>query len=235
MVPHAGVVNLLLGAKQRYSSVKGSTFGVPTPYVFDVSIYNIFSSFAVLGGCCKLLRDGASLVMLSDADGLTHLAAVPSILAVARVPLSVRQVQVGGEALTQAAVQSVHAAASCSDCHTPTRHPEENGRSWKRAAGKQCSACHESPHAGQFLRSGNTDCRRCHRSAEAFSELAFDHDRDARFELGEAHGDLACSACHETVDLETGQEVVRYRPMKRECVDCHGVHEEPLRRRRGGK
>ena len=120
MVPHAGVVNLLLSAQQRYSSGMGSTFGVPTPYVFDVSIYNIFSSFAVFGGCCKLLRDGASLVMLREADALTHLAAVPSVLAVSRVPLSVRQVQVGGEALTQAAVKNVHASASIFNYYGPT-------------------------------------------------------------------------------------------------------------------
>ena len=120
MVPHAGVVNLLQGAQRRYARAPGSVFGVPTPYVFDVSVYNILSCFVVFGGCCRLLHDGSSLVMLSDADAITHLAAVPSVLAVSRVPRSVEHVQVGGEALTQAAVANVHAGASLFNYYGPT-------------------------------------------------------------------------------------------------------------------
>ena len=37
MVPRVGVVNLLLGARTRYDRDASSVFGVPTPYVFDVS------------------------------------------------------------------------------------------------------------------------------------------------------------------------------------------------------
>ena len=120
MVPHAGVVNLLRGAQRRYARAPGSVFGVPTPYVFDVSVYNILSCFAVLGGCCHLMHDGSSLIMLSDADATTHLAAVPSVLAVSRVPLTVEHVQVGGEALTLAAVSNVHADASLYNYYGPT-------------------------------------------------------------------------------------------------------------------
>ena len=56
MVPHVGVVNLLLGAQNRYAPEVGSVFGVPTPYVFDVSVYNIFSSLIVFRGSCRLLH-----------------------------------------------------------------------------------------------------------------------------------------------------------------------------------
>ena len=61
MVPHAGVVNLLLGARLRYNCDAGAVFGVPTPYVFDVSVYNIFASLVVHCGTCQLLSDGRHL------------------------------------------------------------------------------------------------------------------------------------------------------------------------------
>ena len=107
MVPHVGVVNLLLGARQRYVFVPGCVFAVPTPYVFDVSVYNIFSSLTVMCSTCHLLEDGAALASLPKNQYVTHAAAVPSILAVARLPSSTNHVQVGGEALTQAAVDNV--------------------------------------------------------------------------------------------------------------------------------
>jgi non-ribosomal peptide synthetase component F len=107
MVPHIGVVNLLLGARLRYQCSTDSMFGVPTPYVFDVSVYNIFTSLVVHCGTCQLLQDGSSLATLAANDKLTRVAAVPSILAIARLPPSTKHVEVGGEALTQRAVDNV--------------------------------------------------------------------------------------------------------------------------------
>ena len=105
MVPHDGVVNLLTGACLRYRPVASTVFGVPTPYVFDVSVYNLLASFVVHCGTCRLLEDGSSLALLTAEDLVTRVAAVPSvlasILAVARLPPSVKHVEVGGEALTQ--------------------------------------------------------------------------------------------------------------------------------------
>ena len=72
MVPHAGVVNLLLGARARYASDASTIFGVPTPYVFDVSVYNIFASLVVHCGRCRLLQDGSSLLTLADEDNEPH-------------------------------------------------------------------------------------------------------------------------------------------------------------------
>ena len=94
MVPHGGVVNLLLGARIRYRSVAGTRFGVPTPYVFDVSVYNIFASLVVHCGTCWLLRDGSALATLTASNELTRVAEVPSILAIARLPPSVKHVEV---------------------------------------------------------------------------------------------------------------------------------------------
>jgi hypothetical protein len=125
-----------------------------------------------------------------------------------------------------------HAEAGCSACHTPLRTPDAVGRTWGRATETDCAACHESPHAGQFEVAGTTDCRRCHDSAVSFGELSFRHALHSRFPLGEAHIDLACSACH-VPDEASG--VVRYRPLGAECTDCHTAQEMPLLRRRGGR
>jgi hypothetical protein len=128
-----------------------------------------------------------------------------------------------------------HQSTDCSSCHAPLRQPTQEGRSWGRARGPACADCHPDPHAGQFQVEGRNDCTRCHAAAQP-KFLAFDHERDARFALGEAHAKLACSACHASVAVETGVETVRYRPLPIECVDCHGVREDVLlRRRRGGK
>ncbi len=122
-----------------------------------------------------------------------------------------------------------HENAKCTDCHEPIRKPDADGRTWKRAKGNRCAACHTDPHAGQFRRRGETDCARCHTNAESFSKLRFVHDRDARFRLGKAHGKLACAACHRPHRVKK-REVVRYRPIGRNCVDCHAATKNPFRR-----
>lgn len=124
-----------------------------------------------------------------------------------------------------------HAAAACTACHAPLRRADELGRTLERANGPACADCHLDPHAGQFRVDGRTDCARCHTSG-APDYLRFDHERDARFALGEQHADLECSACHEAVDLADGREAVRYRPLPTTCVECHGVHEDVLLRKK---
>lgn len=125
-------------------------------------------------------------------------------------------------------------ALECSACHEPLRVPDAIGRTWQAALGEKCSDCHIDPHAGQFDARGANRCAQCHTdSTESF--LAFNHDRDSRFPLREQHADLDCAACHKTWTSPEGDEVVRYRPLGIECVDCHGVHEDvlmPRKRRR---
>eukprot|EP00966_Prymnesium_polylepis_P001651 38120-Prymnesium_polylepis.1 len=121
MVPHAGVVNLLLGARLRYNYDPAMAFGVPTPYVFDVSVYNIFASLVVHCGSCRLLLDGSSLNdPITRVYNLKRIAAVPSVLSVARPPPSVRHVEVGGEALTESAVENVPTGAALYNYYGPT-------------------------------------------------------------------------------------------------------------------
>ena len=129
------------------------------------------------------------------------------------------------------ALESSHAEFGCTECHLPKDEPDEFGLTWGAAAGRACSDCHADPHGGQFLDAGRqNDCSRCH-DETTFADLVFRHDWDSSFALGEAHEDVACSACHPLVPHGKGQ-IVRYKPLKSECVDCHGVHEGKLLRRK---
>ncbi len=125
--------------------------------------------------------------------------------------------------------------AACSACHEPLRKPDAAGRTWQKALGAACADCHVDPHAGQFDGVGATKCAKCHTDTQP-SFLSFNHDRDSRFPLREQHDGLDCSACHKASTSTDGLEVVRYRPLGRECVDCHGVQESVLmhRKRRNG-
>lgn len=120
LVQHDGVVNLLLGSRLRYHNDASAIFGVPTPYVFDVSVYNFFSSMFVHCGTLRLLQDGTALAILHQDDDMTRTSAVPSILAIARLPTLVKQVEVGGEALTQNAIDNVPSRVALFNYYGPT-------------------------------------------------------------------------------------------------------------------
>jgi len=123
-----------------------------------------------------------------------------------------------------------HERAGCAACHAVLREPAENGRTWGKARGATCAACHADPHAGQFLVNGVTDCQRCHRAEKDFYDLTFRHNFDSRFRPGKAHAGVACNACHKPA--RAGDKlVVRYRPLGRECADCHDPQTDPLGRR----
>ena len=124
-----------------------------------------------------------------------------------------------------------HGEVACSDCHTPLGRPDDNGRTWKRAIGDSCAECHGDPHAGQFAEGGATNCHGCHGSTSNFSLLSFNHNWDSRFPLDEAHSPLPCSACHKPWPVGDRQ-VVRYKPLGTECIDCHGVNSGQLRPRK---
>jgi hypothetical protein len=121
------------------------------------------------------------------------------------------------------ALDGAHCVASCEACHAPLRQADASGRRSARARGEDCSSCHSDPHAGQFADRGATDCARCHTALGDFgSGLRFDHQKDSRFPLDEAHRRLDCSACHLPQTLSGGASVVRYRPLGTSCKDCHG-------------
>jgi predicted CXXCH cytochrome family protein len=114
-----------------------------------------------------------------------------------------------------------HAELTCAACHAPLAGRDARGRHSARALGRDCSACHADPHAGQFAAEGRTDCARCHSTDGFIDRLTFDHGRDSRFALDASHRGLACAACHRTWPLPGGGEAVRYKPLGTRCVDCH--------------
>ncbi len=116
------------------------------------------------------------------------------------------------------ALDGAHASVACADCHDDAAATGDR----YAALSTSCSACHADAHVGQFRdASGATDCARCHQSAASFADLAFDHQRDARFALDENHRGLDCGACHQPWPLAGGGEAVRYKPLGVECADCH--------------
>ena len=119
------------------------------------------------------------------------------------------------------ALGGAHARARCDACHARMLDAEPGGRSLAPAPGRECSACHADPHRGQLAVVGRNQCSRCHTSQSSFAELAFQHDRDSRFALDEAHAALDCAACHVPWPLPDGTEVVRYKPLGTRCIDCH--------------
>jgi hypothetical protein len=87
---------------------------------------------------------------------------------------------------------------------------------------RACVGCHapDDPHAGQFE---GRDCATCH-TTDTYAIPAFDH-RETRFPLDGAHTQATCTSCHARESLE-GTQLVRYRPLGTDCVDCHGAVDE---------
>lgn len=133
------------------------------------------------------------------------------------------------ERFTGFGLDGAHTRADCTACHGRAAEPDAHGRTLG-AAPRACAACHEDPHAGQFAtREGErfvpADCARCHGETEWGDTKRFDHDRDTRFPLDQKHDTLDCARCHRPERTRDGRSVVRYRPLGRECTDCHGGRE----------
>lgn len=127
------------------------------------------------------------------------------------------------------ALQGAHARAACEDCHPPSTHPDEHGRSFGRAKtprpGQSCAVCHADPHAGAFSRSGlprevegRDDCARCH-TLDAFEPTRgpFEHATWTGFRLVGVHAELSCEKCH-APSATPG----RFTPARgTACSSCH--------------
>ena len=119
MVPHAGVVNLLYHAHNRYPQDHDWVFGFSQNYAFDMSVFVMFVCLATVGGHLVLLEGPTSLLALSDAR-ITHLKDVPSVIGVAQIPISVKHIHIGGEALTTSVLANVPESAILTNDYGPT-------------------------------------------------------------------------------------------------------------------
>ncbi len=118
-------------------------------------------------------------------------------------------------------LKGAHRELACNTCHPARQQPDERGRSFGMAAGRNCQDCHSQPHGDQFGPPAEVRCADCHNEEHDFQTLTFDHQRDARFTLDQVHSQLECSACHRPYRQPDGDIVVRYQPLGTRCVDCH--------------
>jgi hypothetical protein len=120
-----------------------------------------------------------------------------------------------------------HATTECSKCHAaskpappanakPPPPPPETLAAFVAFVGtsRECAACHQDPHGGQFARSGGR-CDRCHDTAR------FDPPtlgpRQHQPPLQGAHLAVACDACH----LVAPNGVRRFAGTPGRCSACH--------------
>ncbi|MFQ5511161.1 MAG: cytochrome C [Candidatus Krumholzibacteriia bacterium] len=115
-----------------------------------------------------------------------------------------------------------HRAQPCIACHK--EELDKQGKPFRRyiMKSRQCRACHDDVHAGQFLRNGpRKGCNSCHVSTE-WNRIVFEHNRNSKFKLEGKHVNVSCSGCHKKVRVKRGL-VVRYRPINHSCKTCHRV------------
>ncbi len=113
-----------------------------------------------------------------------------------------------------------HAAVPCQFCHKT-----EEGKPTRLFAGtpRDCASCHRDVHGGQFRQEGGTRCENCHGSEASWKALVFDHNKQSRFKLDEAHVGVECRLCHPRARAASGEFTTRYKPLKSGCGDCHGL------------
>ena len=119
-----------------------------------------------------------------------------------------------------------HASTDCNSCHVETLRVGGDDTAFVRRYREtptECASCHKDAHRGQFQEAGRTNCSACHASTSHWEETDFNHNTQARFPLEGAHTRVACSGCHQGVELEDGSQVVQYKPLGRECRDCHEI------------
>ncbi len=126
-------------------------------------------------------------------------------------------------------LEGSHLAVLCGGCHLVPE--KENSTRVYVGTETECASCHQDPHLGQFAESAGDDCQRCHSTPVDWAAPGFDHDLDSRFPLDGDHVQVPCASCHPTVERPDGSSVVQYRPLGRECQDCH---ERPVRKPKSG-
>jgi hypothetical protein len=96
-----------------------------------------------------------------------------------------------------------------------------------RGLKSECVDCHKDPHQNQFVAA----CTKCHSPAGWRKEfLAFDHNKDTKYQLVAKHAQVSCEKCHLPLSttppaLTAGQTsslaYAKFRDLKTDCADCH--------------
>jgi hypothetical protein len=114
-------------------------------------------------------------------------------------------------AITKFPLRGKHTPVACAKCH--------KGADFHRPiAHERCRDCHEDPHKGQFaVRAAGSDCSSCH-EVTGFKPTRFDREthRQSAFPLEGKHADLRCPECHRP----EGRDAV-YITRKLICSACH--------------
>jgi hypothetical protein len=133
-------------------------------------------------------------------------------------------------ATTSFLLEGAHRELSCDRCHKMSPLAGANKAVNYKAASKECAACHEDPHAGQFAarmamqsRDGKLEgCGICH-SVKTWHDMdRFDH-ASMKFALTGVHQTTECAKCHQS---SVSVRLLVYREASQECAGCHrDIHE----------
>jgi hypothetical protein len=130
--------------------------------------------------------------------------------------------------LARFSLRGAHVEVGCDDCHQRAGESGKLGFHAQGIAFERCADCHEDVHGREFL--AGRDCGVCHSErgflANALEREAFDHARDAGFELQGAHAKVSCAGCH-TKELRAAEQADRRAPGSAAPRACAGCHEDP--------
>jgi hypothetical protein len=120
-----------------------------------------------------------------------------------------------------------HAKSECESCHevallgAKSEYPQEV-RIYVTTP-RECAACHEDVHGGQFLATYSS-CESCH-SQEAFAPSTYGIEEHTTFALEGVHAKTECDSCHKVdllgKDSKRPLEVQIFVGTARECFGCH--------------
>jgi hypothetical protein len=125
-------------------------------------------------------------------------------------------------ARTGYALTGAHAEAQCHQCHRAETGAAQPILRY-RGTSSACASCHLDIHRGQFRDQDDGRCDRCHRSTTEWSGLQFDHQRQSSFSLAGVHAKVDCQDCHPRIRLTDGTTLMHFKPLGKECGDCHAV------------
>ncbi len=124
-----------------------------------------------------------------------------------------------------------HQAQPCIACHTVQKEKEKEYRKFV-FEDKNCTGCHKDQHNAQFTATAPVKiCTDCHTN-DSWLIVDFDHTQNTTYPLEGAHKKVACNQCH-VLQKDHDIEGFRYRPLGKQCKDCHDSNIGSLTPRQG--